>query len=144
MALKDNYVTITQAAKQLGVTRQTISRWLAKGKVPGEKIGRETLIKKKDLHKYHIMKLTDTATDSIMELYTATVAYVLRGEGRIQPNQHVEFPEDGDDKVVHLSDEEKDKVNSIMKPLLVEILKELDSKVKDNLPKKKQGGKKSK
>ncbi len=144
MALKDKYVTITQAAKQLGVTRQTISRWIVKGRVPGEKIGRETLIKKKDLYKYHIMKLTYAATDSIMELYTATVADVFREEGRMKPGFHVEFPESGDDNVIHLSDEEKAKVNSIMKPLLVEILKELDSKVKDNLPKKKQGGKKSK
>ena len=144
MALKDNYITITQAAKQLGVTRQTISRWIAKGRVPGEKIGRETLIKKKDLYKYHIMKLTYAATDSIMELYTATVADLFHQEGRMKPGYHVEFPNDDDENIIHLSDEEKAKVDSIMKPLLIEILKELDSKVKDYLPKKTQGGKKSK
>ena len=49
MALKDEYLTISQAAEDLGVTRQTISRWVAKGEIPAERIGRETLIHKDDL-----------------------------------------------------------------------------------------------
>jgi len=131
MALKDDYITITEAAKQLKVTRQTISRWVAKGYVPGEKIGRETLIKKKDLQKYHRWKLSEAAADSIMALYTATVGDVFREKGRMKPGFHVEFPSDEDDDVIHLSSEEKDEVNRRMKPILAEILKELNSKIKD-------------
>jgi len=46
MALKDKYFTISEAAEEAGVTRQTISRWIAEGKLPAEKIGREKLIEK--------------------------------------------------------------------------------------------------
>jgi excisionase family DNA binding protein len=49
MALKDKYFTVSEAAKELGVTRQTISRWISTGKIPAEKIGREKLILKKDI-----------------------------------------------------------------------------------------------
>ncbi len=52
MAIKDEYFTISETAKELGVTRQTISRWVAKGKITTEKIGRERLIKKEDIEKY--------------------------------------------------------------------------------------------
>ena len=40
MALKDKYLTISEAAKELGVTRQSISRWIKEGRVTAEKIGR--------------------------------------------------------------------------------------------------------
>jgi len=138
MALKDNYITITQAAKQLGVTRQTISRWIAKAYVSGEKIGRETLIEKKELYKYHLMKLSEAAADSIMALYTAAVADIFREEGLMKPHFRVEFAEDGDENIIHLSDEEKAEVKRRIKPMLEEILKELGSKIKDDLPKDKQ------
>jgi excisionase family DNA binding protein len=52
MALKDKYCTISEAAEEVGVTRQTVSRWIKDGKLPVEKIGRETLIEKKVIHKY--------------------------------------------------------------------------------------------
>ena len=144
MALKDEYLTISQAAKELKVTRQTISRWIAKKYVSVERVGRVALIKKEDLQKYRMWKLSEAASDSIMALYTATVGDVFREKGRMKQSQHVEFAEDGDNNVIHLSDEEKAKVDSRMKPILAEILKELHSKIKDNAPKKNQGGKKSK
>ncbi|MFC1901727.1 excisionase family DNA-binding protein [Chloroflexota bacterium] len=144
MALKDKYLTISQAAKELKVTRQTISRWTAKKYVPVERVGRVALIKREDLHKYHMRRLSEAATDSIMELYTVVVGDVLREAGRMKPDLHVEFPNDEDENIIHLSGEERAKVGQKMKPLLVEILKEFDSKMKDNLPKDKQGGKKTK
>jgi excisionase family DNA binding protein len=52
LALKDNYFTITEAAKQLNVTRQTVSRWIASGVISGEKIGRETLIDRHELEQF--------------------------------------------------------------------------------------------
>lgn len=131
MAIKDRYFTISESAKALGVTRQTISRWIKEGKIPSEKVGRETLIKKKDLLKYHSSKLTKAAADSIMAMYTATVGDVFREKGRMRPGFHVEFPSDEDDDVIHLSSEEEAEVNRRMKPILAEILKEYDSKIKD-------------
>lgn len=49
MALKDSYFTVAQAAEELGVTRKTISRWLADGKLSAEKVGREKLIPRVDV-----------------------------------------------------------------------------------------------
>jgi excisionase family DNA binding protein len=49
MALQDEYSTISEAARDLGVTRQTVSRWIASGQLPAERIGREKLIKKEDI-----------------------------------------------------------------------------------------------
>jgi len=138
MALKDEYFTVAQAAKELKVTRQTISRWIAKKYVPAERIGRVALIKKEDLHKYHKWRLSEAAADSIMELYTAVVGDVFREAGRMKSGWHVEFPNDDDENIIHLSDEEKAKVEHKMKPMLAEILKKLDSKIKDKLPKDKQ------
>jgi excisionase family DNA binding protein len=46
MALKDKYLTITQAAERMLVSRQTISRWITEGKLSAEKVGREKLIPK--------------------------------------------------------------------------------------------------
>jgi excisionase family DNA binding protein len=44
MALKDEYFTISQAAKELATTRQTVARWIESGNMPAEKVGREKLI----------------------------------------------------------------------------------------------------
>ena len=68
MAIKDQYFTISEAAKQLNVTRQTISRWVSRGKIPGEKVGRETLIKKEDLFKYQKEPIYDAAAVEIHTL----------------------------------------------------------------------------
>ena len=51
MAIKNKYLTVSEAARLLGVTRQTISRWMSDKKLRGEKIGREVLINKKTLSK---------------------------------------------------------------------------------------------
>jgi len=131
MALKDKYLTISQAAKELKVTRQTISRWIAKKYVTVERVGRVALIKKEDLYKYHRRKLSEAAADSIIELYTATVADIFREEGRMPPSTHVEFAEDGDDNAIQLSDEERAEVSRRLRPILEEMIKELNIKVKD-------------
>jgi len=49
MAIQDEYSTISEAARDLGVTRQTVSRWIASGRLPAERIGREKLVKKEDI-----------------------------------------------------------------------------------------------
>jgi excisionase family DNA binding protein len=50
MPLKDQYMTISQAAKHLGVTRQTVSRWINAGDISAEKVGREKLIPKGEVY----------------------------------------------------------------------------------------------
>ncbi|MGD2065437.1 MAG: helix-turn-helix domain-containing protein [Dehalococcoidia bacterium] len=52
MALKDKYITVTEAAEIAGVTRQTISRWIAEGHLIAEKVGRQVFIKKEDFGDY--------------------------------------------------------------------------------------------
>jgi excisionase family DNA binding protein len=47
--LKDRYMTISQAAKELGITRQTVSRWIREGKIEAEQVGREKLIGRENL-----------------------------------------------------------------------------------------------
>lgn len=49
MALTDDYLTISQVAERLKVTRQTVSRWISQGIIEGERIGREVLLKKSDI-----------------------------------------------------------------------------------------------
>jgi len=49
MSIKDSYFTISEASKELGVSRQAISRWIAKGKIIAETVGREKLIAKDSL-----------------------------------------------------------------------------------------------
>ena len=41
--VSDNYFTVNQAAKYLGVSRQTVSRWLKLG-LPHDKVGKMKLI----------------------------------------------------------------------------------------------------
>lgn len=59
MALKDTYYTISEAAKALGVARQTISHWINDGKISAEKVGRAMLIDKQKIHEYNNERLAD-------------------------------------------------------------------------------------
>jgi excisionase family DNA binding protein len=80
MALKDKYFTVSEAAKIAGVTRQTISRWIAEGHLIPEKVGRHVLIEKKDfghyLRRQNIYRMAaqiiDGVTDRIRQEYKYT------------------------------------------------------------------------
>ncbi len=74
MALKDKYFTISEAAQEFGVTRQTISRWVASGKIPAQKIGRETLIEKTQLQRYG----DDSLSRSLMAKFASNIIRYLR------------------------------------------------------------------
>ncbi len=50
MEIKDKYFTISEAAKFLQVTRQTVSRYIKQGWIHAEKIGRERVIAKQELY----------------------------------------------------------------------------------------------
>ena len=140
MALKDNYITITQAAKQLGVTRQTISRWIVKGYVLGEKIGRETLIKKRDLQKYHRLKLSEAAADAILAMYLSEVEDYCREKGYISEPGHMEFAEEGEVNI-ELTSQNKDEITNRLKPKIEALLKQLSRQsIIIGKPTKKKGG----
>lgn len=51
MSLKDKYLTISQASKEIGVSRQSLYRGIAKEEIPTEKIGGIVLILKSDIKK---------------------------------------------------------------------------------------------
>lgn len=56
MAIKDTYFTISEAAKELNVSRQTVYRWIADGKISTEKIGGVILVEKKAIRGYAAKK----------------------------------------------------------------------------------------
>jgi len=61
MALKDVYYTISEAAKELNVSRQTLYRWIADNKIQVEKIGGVTLIEKPKVVEYGVKKFYESA-----------------------------------------------------------------------------------
>lgn len=77
MVLKEKYFTISEAAEKLGVTRQTLSRWVKQRKFPVERIGRETLIEKARLQTYTLNELQDDIARLIIRLlaFYVEVAY---------------------------------------------------------------------
>ena len=78
MALKDKYTTISEAAKEMGVTRQTISRWIKEGKLDGEKIGREILIEKEKLAIIRRGRIAETFDGAMIMAFI----HVIREEGK--------------------------------------------------------------
>lgn len=59
MVLKDNYYTVSEAAEALGITRQTIYRYLNSRQINAEKIGRETLIEKTEIARFKENRFED-------------------------------------------------------------------------------------
>jgi len=49
MALRDAYFTISEVAKELNVSRQTVYRWITDNKIPTEKIGGVLLVEKYEI-----------------------------------------------------------------------------------------------
>ena len=77
MGLRDKYITISEAAKEVGVTRQTISRWIRTEKVFAEKLGRETLIEKEELDRLFNEKMLEQFSEAIRRwLRRATWKYL--------------------------------------------------------------------
>ena len=151
MALKDKYFTISEAAEELKVTRQTISRWITQGNIPSEKVGREILIKKKDLYQYRFKRLSEVVADRILDLYIAAAEDYSREKGYINantPTWHVEFVDehtDADGIVHRFSDEDKTEIDNRIRPILEEYLRGFYQKIrKVSPPKSKRGGKTTK
>lgn len=49
MSLKERYCTLVQLADEIGVTRQTVHRWIVQKKLTAEKVGRERLIARTEI-----------------------------------------------------------------------------------------------
>jgi excisionase family DNA binding protein len=73
MALKDEYFTIAEAAKEIRVTRQTISRWVRDGVILTEKVGRTVLIRKQELYDYNEKRLLEEKRSSIQEQLSSLI-----------------------------------------------------------------------
>ena len=50
--ISEEYFTRLQAASMMNVNPNTVWRWVKKGKLKGEKVGRELLIRKEDLRTF--------------------------------------------------------------------------------------------
>jgi excisionase family DNA binding protein len=57
MKISDFFFTETQTAKELGVNRITIWRWIKEGKFSIQKVGREVLIPKWEVELYKLGKM---------------------------------------------------------------------------------------
>ncbi len=150
MALKDEYLTVSQAAEELEVTRQTISRWIAKKFIPVERVGRVALLKKEDLRKYHWLKLAGVTADSILVLYLQIAEDYCREKGYIKantPTVHAEYwnKDDTSNIVYKLSKKDLDEVDKRFSPMLMGMLDQLRrAGIAVGKPKKnKEGGKKT-
>jgi excisionase family DNA binding protein len=50
--MSDKTLNLTEAAKELNITRQTLSKWIKKGKIPFIRPTNEYFIKEKDLRAF--------------------------------------------------------------------------------------------
>lgn len=48
----EDYVLIPVAAKELGVSRQTLWRYVSKERLPAERVGRDYVIRREDLEAF--------------------------------------------------------------------------------------------
>lgn len=150
MALKDHYLTISQTAELMRVTRQTVSRWVANGQVPTEKVGRETLIDKAALLQYRQASLAENVASQIVQIilqayreYIVEKGYVTNGcimEGIKAGKKHigVKIIESGGCRTINLSAEENDEVRSHyetrVKGYLANFVTAVKDKVEESIP----------
>lgn len=115
MALKDKYLTISEFAKELGVTRQTVSRWIKGHKLSAEKIGREVLIKKRELSRFPRHKL------SVMFAKEMDVQFIKFIRSHYGYSEDDKIEPIGDDFVVTKSDGTCDVVQILEGSITVDI-----------------------
>lgn len=73
MPLKDIYYTISEAAKELNVSRQTIYRWITDNKIEVEKIGGVTLIEKPKVTEYAGKRFQEFALESMDNMFISRI-----------------------------------------------------------------------
>lgn len=130
MALKDKYITVSEAARLAGVTRQTISRWITEGHLIAEKVGRQALIDKKDFAQYLMRQNTYRMASQIID----GVVERIRQEYNYTEEDKVEFlkldfkkdifhfsvvKKDGNHEVISVSVSKPEKLSSKGEPFLL-------------------------
>lgn len=50
-AVLNQFLTLSDTARHLNVTRQTVARWIKMGRLPAYRIGREVLIEKSEVER---------------------------------------------------------------------------------------------
>ena len=82
MVIKDLYFTVSEAAEELGVTRQTIYRWIADNNISTEKIGGVVLIEKSSVKEYGRRKSFESFRNTMDSSLIDTIRKELRYHNR--------------------------------------------------------------
>lgn len=134
MALKDTYLTISEAAKEARVTRQTVSRWVSEDKLPAEKIGRETLIEKKVFEAFRKRRFAETFDKAII------IAFIEELRKKYRYSRGDEIRQIGNDLVFDIV--KKDGTHEIAEVLQFELdLEPTKVKITPYKESRKKGGK---
>ena len=114
MAIKDKYLTISDAAKELGVTRQTISRWIRSGNVSAEKVGREMLIEKDELGRLYDEKMFEQFSEAMSRWIRGAILDYLQEKHYVaedsvlvvigQSRKHIKIQGRGEDGIYKVFD----------------------------------------
>jgi len=110
MAIKDMYYTVSEAAKELDTSRQTIYRWIANNKIPIEKIGGVVLVEKKAVDEY----AADRFTKAMMGMYDRLAFDALRQQVGYTDKDHIERVDNEGENLIFLvthEDGTKEKVS---------------------------------
>ena len=79
--VKDELISVRQAATECGRNMETVRRWIWSGKLPAEKLGNQLFIKRSDLQAFcERYKITNQQTISLLEFLEK--ARVLREQIR--------------------------------------------------------------
>jgi excisionase family DNA binding protein len=138
MALKDEYVTITEAARLLDVTRQTISRWVSEGKLNIQRVGREALINKGDIRKFEGQRVSSSYGEAVIKLILGIYTDYCWAKGYITMQERVENVNPGKGyievavkrqggitRIIKLTPRENKKVLAYIKPRLKVLVEEV-------------------
>jgi excisionase family DNA binding protein len=138
MGIKDEYVTISEAARLLDVTRQTVSRWIKERKFNTQKVGREILIRKDELRKFQGQRVSGSYGEAVIKLilgvytdYCWAKSYITLQErvGDVYPGKDrvkvVVNDQNGNTRVIELTPKENKNVLTYIEPRLKVLLEEV-------------------
>jgi excisionase family DNA binding protein len=98
MALKNTYFTISEAAKELGVSRQTVYRWIEDEKIPKEKIGGVILVRKQAIRNFMRKK----GRESFFQYMDSRLEGAIRKEFGFKSEDSLEEIKGGEDYEAYL------------------------------------------
>lgn len=82
--LKDVMFDVPQAAKELGVSKQTIYRWINEGKLPVQKIGNVILIDRRNLFYLEDKRIAEQVLKNVIRKLVAEVREYAYGECEVE------------------------------------------------------------